>query len=788
MAYALIFQSQSADAQPVATSPFASAGMSERTNIVTRSLRYLPLEVILNGAKVGSWVLLEADGILFAPIEALDEWRLQRRPSLPTMEQRGITWFALATLPGFDAQIDWANQTLTLTFSSQAFVATTLAAEQEKRPALTPAIPAAFLNYDISYMRSSWQNSMSAQELGALTEIGFSGNMGVVTSSFVGLNLNGHDRNLPRRWHRLETTYTHDYPEQNFSMRIGDSRTVGGLWGRSMLFGGVQLSRNFALTPGFMTQPIPVLIGTASTPSTVDIYINDALRQTAQVPAGPFTIDSFPVFSGAGQARIVIRDLLGRETVLEQNLFSHSELLEQGLNDWSIELGATRLNLGTASSQYGERFSSGLWRYGLSKLATLEAHAELGQVVKDGGLGASIAIGGQTLIQAALSWSAHRDVGTGHQWLFGIERNESSHSYALRIDGTSPRYRWLGSPDTPLHRLQLSGSYSLAVAPTTILALGMTHAQSALGRALSSLSLNYSMRIGQRGALTFTAMHVQGATNGTAIGLSFVMPLQGQSNLAGHGTYRSGQSETYLSTSKGLAAETGDGWRVLGGIRNGRPLSEGSWYHQGNKGLITVDLVDDSAQQTLRLGGKGGFVLIDGHVMASRTIQDSFALIEVPGYSDVSVGFQGSRQTRTDAYGFALLPQLQAFTRNNILLDPSELPIGAELDSIEQVVIPPWHSGVKVTFPVRSGRSALLKIVLDDGAPAPIGAQVQLLGSNHSFIIGRRGEVFITGMQDTDNIRIDWNGAACVLAIPLPPKNDAEIVRAGPFHCQGVPR
>ena len=73
-------------------------------------------------------------------------------------------------------------------------------------------------------------------------------------------------------------------------------------------------------------RPVPVLSGMSSAPSTVELYVNDALRQTSRVPTGPFAIDNFPLLTGSGQARIVVRDLLGRETVLVQDFFTHSSL------------------------------------------------------------------------------------------------------------------------------------------------------------------------------------------------------------------------------------------------------------------------------------------------------------------------------------------------------------------------------------------------------------------------------------------------------------------------------
>ena len=96
--------------------------------------------------------------------------------------------------------------------------------------------------------------------------------------------------------------------------------------------------------------------GQSRAPSTVELYINDALRQTSQVPTGPFTIDNFPQITGSGQARIVVRDLLGRETVLVQDFFSSTSLLRKGLSDYSFEAGAVRRNLGIDSANYGAGF------------------------------------------------------------------------------------------------------------------------------------------------------------------------------------------------------------------------------------------------------------------------------------------------------------------------------------------------------------------------------------------------------------------------------------------------
>src|SRR5439155_132599 len=198
---------------------------------------------------------------------------------------------------------------------------------------------------------------------GVLSEIGASGRWGVLTTSSIARNLTD-DRTLgiPRGLVRLETTFTRDFPASNHTLRVGDTSTRAAMWGREVYFGGVRYGSNFALTPGYVSQPLPAVTGLSAAPSTVELYVNDVLRQVSNVPAGPFAIDSLPVLTGNGEARLVVRDLLGRETVIVQPFFTSSQLLSPGLDDWSAETGAVRRDLGSASDHYGPGFMSGTWR------------------------------------------------------------------------------------------------------------------------------------------------------------------------------------------------------------------------------------------------------------------------------------------------------------------------------------------------------------------------------------------------------------------------------------------
>lgn len=755
--------------------------------------RLLPLEIFINSTKGGIWTLLERNGILFAPADAFEEWRLNHQPSAQDIQFQGQPWYPLSAIPGFEARLNFATQSIDLVFSPRAFNAVRLTQEAALRPPLSPTIPAFFANYDLNYTASN--NRLpgaaggTAKDLGVLTELGASGTWGLLTSSYVGRNLISQDPNLSASWRRLETTYTRNFLDSNNTLRLGDSITRSGISGRPVYFGGLQFGRNFSLQPGFLSRPIPTVTGLSAAPSTVELYINDALRQTSRVPSGPFSIDNFPALTGAGEARVVVRDILGRETVITQSFFSNANLLEEKLSDYSFEVGAVRNNLGTDSANYGSPFASGLWRQGISKSLTVEANGELSKSVSRAGLGASFGLPLQMLGQTAIS-ASHTDFsGRGINYLVGVERTGLRNGFSLSMQGASRGFRQLGIDTAkPLARRQTTASYSYSSDEFGAFNVSYGSFDNYDTGKLNTLSANYTMRVGQRNSLTLNATKLSGTSAGTSIGAFFIVPLENRVTVtAGFGA-RSGSNDFNINASKALSAETGWGWRTATGTRADSRFAEGGAYYQGTKGLFSADISSNSGQQNLRLGLIGGAVLAEGQFFATRRVEGSFAIVEVPGYADVGVGFQGSTLTRTNADGVALLPRLLPFQRNSVRLDPTELPISAELDSIEQEAVPALRSAVKITFPVRSGRAALIRIDFDDGEPAPAGAEIQISGDTREFFVARRGEAFVTGLKPSNQLSLKWNDRSCTFAVLLPPGKLEDITRVGPLRCADVKR
>ena len=750
-------------------------------------LRYV--DVTINLAHAGQWMLLDKEGELYATTEILQQWRLVAPAGVDGLDFRGASWTPLHALPGYRARFDFGNQSLDLEFAPEAFITTQMKPRPASPVALSKTAPAVFLNYDVAHTMSAGTGVPTQRNTGVLSEIGFAMGAGTLISSQLSRNVGSTDPNLPSDGVRLETTWTKDFQDKNITVRVGDTSTRASLWGRNMFFGGVQIGKNFGLTPGFFSQPLPVLSGSASSPGTVELYVNNALRQISNVPAGPFTVENFTQITGAGEARVVVRDLLGRESVIVSPFFTSTQLLEKGLTDWSLNLGKERYNLGTQSNDYRDAFSSGLFRHGVTKGFTLEGRAEVSKNLQTAGLGANQQLSFLGLGQAALAMSRDATDRTGKRLLLGFDRQDMRNGLNARVVRASRDYRELGFGPTELpYKVEQAVNIRHTLDNKASFGLSMARLENVDQAASKVMTGSYAMRVLERGSLIFSATRVSGSQSGFSVGVSLLIAQDGKRVTTASVTHTRMGSEGYAAATEPVGYESGVGWRVLAGHRVSEDHAEAGVYYQGGRGFLGADLAASGQTQTLRLNAQGAAVYMDGHVFASRRLQESFALVHVPGYPNVGVGFQGESITQTDKNGFAMLPRLAAYQTNTIRLNANDLPMSAELDNIEATAVPAWRSGVSIQFPVRSGQGALVKIVTADGAPVPTGATVELVGDGKAFFVARRGEVFLTGLQPQNTVLLRWDAHTCKAQIVLPPAQADEIIRIGPILCTEVPQ
>jgi outer membrane usher protein len=733
------------------------------------------LAVRINGQDPAETALLlrRQDGRLLANGSDLQRWRL-RVPADAAVPHGGELYYPLDALRGLSYRMDTASQALDLDAAPGLFGATLLHGTQASFAVPAPAPPGGFLNYDFFLDRSRGGTAASgAFELGAFNALG----VGVA-------NFAARDTPEGRRLVRLATTWTSDRPAQLATLRLGDAVSASGQWGRSVRFGGVQWATNFGTQPGFITFPLPGLAGEAVLPSTIDLYVNDALRLRREVPMGPFSVQDLPVVTGQGEARLVVRDLLGRERTIVQPFYSSPRLLQQGLHDYSYEVGRVRENFGLASNDYGRFMAVATHRLGFSDRFTGELRGELRPGQQTVGLGSSWLMPRAGLFGATVAGS-HGERGAGGLLSLGFERQGRSLSFGGNMQLASERFAQIGLQPGERAPRQTTQAY-MSVGMDRYGSVGLSYAyQGNRDREVVKLaSANYSLTLGNLGFVSLSLMRVLGGEPNTAIALTFTRPLDERTSASVQATRDGGNAPLLAQVQRNLPTGDGFGYRVRA-AGGDTPRLEASASLQNPVGTYSVEAAQSRGQTGIRAAASGGVAMLGGGAFAGRRIDDAFGVVQVPGYPGVRVYADNQEVARTGADGSALVPRLRPYQKNALRIEQADLPLDAQVDEVQMAAVPYFRSGAVMRFPVKRSQGALLRVVLENGEPLPAGAVARLVGEKEEFPAGLGGEVYVTGLAAQNRLRVTWRGGQCEFAVPFPQTADP-LPRLGPFTCNGV--
>ncbi|NOU21640.1 MAG: fimbrial biogenesis outer membrane usher protein [Methyloglobulus sp.] len=730
--------------------------------------------VIINGVDQKETVLFlrQTDGKVLVSGKDMLRWHLQLVPGTPLMYQ-GDAFYPLDKLAGVSYNVNAATQAIAINVPGGGFKSNTYSTANQS-PKAIPSSLGGFLNYDgfVQYLDSKVQ-------VNALTEFGLFNRWGVGTTTLLGQNLSDAARII-----RLDSIWTTDLPDSMTSLRFGDEISQPGEWGGSARFGGIQWATNFATQPRFIPFPMPGVTGEAVLPSTVDVYVNNALQLSKDVPAGPFAINNLPVITGSGDARVVVRDLLGRQQVIDQPYYVSPVLLSQGKHNFSYETGLIRQNYGLSSFDYGRAFLSGTHRYGFTDQFTAEGHGEL--LMQQQTLGASTDILWPDVGVFSFSLAgSHSDSGIGSFAALGFQRQTQWFSVAARTQIADKNFTQIGlQPGTlsPREVSNVSGSVNIGSYGT--LSLGYIRQDNRDRPDIALARASYNVSLGDFGAMNLGYFRSLKGVPDDSIFLTFTFFLGGQTSASLTGNIQKDNNEATLQIQRNLPRGTGFGYRLL--------ASEGSTERFD----ATINLQNDVrlySAEVSHFGGQtgffgtvsGGVAMMGKRPFFSRRLTNSFALVHVPGIPNVRVYADNQPVGITDADGDALIPQLRAYQSNPIRIEQADLPLDAQFKNLELEAVPYFRSGHELNFAVKRSRGALFSLVLADGNPMPSGAVIQVIGQGEEFPVALKGEVFVTGMQAKNRLRATWRGKSCEFSVPFPEMKDP-LPNLGTYTCLGV--
>ncbi len=468
--------------------------------------------------------------------------------------------------------------------------------------------------------------------------------------------------------------------------------------------------------------------GQVALPSQVDLIINGIKQFSENIVPGQFDIQSVPSITGAGNAQMVITDINGQQQVLSIPLYGTNNLLAQGLNDWSFNVGYPKLNYGLSSFDYAQDPAfSGSYRYGILNKLTLETHTELTDQLQQVGLGTLYQLGkraGQLNLSYAYSRTPEQ-----HGQLLGLGYSWNSPLISLNYNG-----------------LRQFGEFN------DIASLN----DAAFASKSDQFYIGFNTKIGQLGSSYIQQKYTEQESKFVLLNWSYILPQRMNLNLGYTHDLINKKDSYYLSLNIPWAQRNsatasiqrshdnkqfgvnimhtlnqdqgGMGWQAMANRTDQYSQFQGQIDYLGRYGLAQLNVQHTASDQQNNTSAfasvNGGLVILKDVILPTRLSNGSFAIVSTDNIASVPVRMENRLIGKTNQKGYLLLDRLNPYQHNSVAVDTLNLPINLKIETTQQDVVPRQASGVFVRFPMYQVKSVQLQAVDDQGENLAVGKSV----------------------------------------------------------------
>jgi len=764
-----VFISGMAAAQGIGNNTPQNVVISDTTPLVGSDLY---LDVTLNGNPVGLVHLGYADGKLYGSANTLRQlgFRVPEGTTKPV---------SLNAFPQLKVDYNAQQQTLALTapLDTLDLATTQINALNEASPEVNTS-RGALLNYDLYTQQGKESSVNTFSELRAFNSAG--------VLSTTQLSQYSTEKDANNQFSRLDTSWRSSFPDKMLALTLGDTLTSSLSWSRPTRIAGIQIGTDFSLRPYMPTTPLPAFLGSATLPSSVELYVNGVKSYTGEVPAGSFQINTMPNISGAGNAQVMMTDALGRTTMQSFSFYNDQQLLREGLTSWSTELGVVRENYGYSSFDYASSPAlSATWRRGISNSLTTSAHAETSDSLVNGGVGSDWIPGGQSGTLST-SFAMSTDAGeNGFQYGIGYRWSGEKFNFSTNTVGTSGDYH-----DVATHY----GQPPPALSSSTVVGYNFGNA--------GNLSLSYlQFRYPQESAVRYAnASWFKAVTDNVFINASFnqnvddsrdssiylMLTVTTRDNISASSTIQRTNDEMgyQFNASRTPPSEGGLGWNVAASQQGSDQSGQGEVGYLGRYGKVYTGFNSVPDNQYGYAGATGSVVMMGGGLFAARQINNGFAVVSTDGIPGVPIKLQNNQVGVSDSQGLLLVTQLNSYQKNEISIDPMDLPANTRISRVTANATPADRSGALINFGITPVRAALVILVDGRGRVIPQGSTATLSsGARQSSEVGFDGMAYFDTLETHNRLQVATETGTCGVTFDFPEKTK-DIARIGPLVCQ----
>lgn len=707
-------------------------------------------DVHTDNTHIGQQATLWTDGagLLYASATQITAWTGNAPAAEPVKIVAGARWYPLKRYLDGRMKFDWCQQRLDIRLPPAALPLYRYDLSRQPSVPTLPRMPGATLGLNLS---SDFLEHGQSQPAGT-ADFAMFGPLGYASSSWFGSRTGIL---------RLDSAWSYDRPGRLQRLQLGDAITQTDGFTTPVRYGGVQFGTDFSLQPQFIPYPVGNLTGSAALPSTIEVYQHGQLQTSRQVPAGRFELTDIPIINGNGDLQLVVRNALGQRVVLSQSVYGSSQRLRSGLSAYSVETGFLRLDYATRQDRYSQQFLALGDRYGISDETTIGARFE--------GTGAEQTLAGTIVrawpgigeFQLSVNGSSTRDLGTGGTIGLGFQRTTTFFSFGGSVRVASPSYAELGRLAGDLKRqIQAFVGTSLPYGASLNVAYSELSLRSTGRIALQVATFN--MPLPQLGYLSLSWSKPAGGSN--FVGLNFTHSFGGNvSGSVGLSHDEDSGFSKVAAVQKNTSGVLGTSWRAL--VQDGPARGVDAAVQQTSSvGSAGAEISTLGGVNDLRVTASTGLAWFGGTPLFTRTSDQSFALVDVPGVSRARVYRENQLVGRTDDKGQLVVPGLQPYQAMHLSVAPQDLPLDRPLLADARVVaVPP--GGARVGFPLATGHHVSLRLRSTGGKPIPPGAMTELDGHADALPVGFDGVIYLD-VSMSHHLLVHWRHGACRADVP----------------------
>jgi outer membrane usher protein len=309
-----------------------------------------------------------------------------------------------------------------------------------------------------------------------------------------------------------------------------------------------------------------------------------------------------------------------------------------------------------------------------------------------------------------------------------------------RATVTSVGFRQLG---TDLNNLPARLATLQAAVPlgSGTLVANFLHRQSQADEQVRVLTLSYSQRLSDKVFATFSVLNTSAIAGVTVLaGITVLLDQKHFSNASVNHTEHADTS--YADYAQVADSGEGVGYRLAATQGDANARQDAAFTSNHSHGSWGAEAAQQNGTTSTRLWATGGVVSLGSGVYFSRGIAESFAIVQVGQTADVPVYLESQLVAHTSTDGSVLVNNLRAYQSNRVSIDPLSVPLDYSMGATSQIVQPRLLGGVQLDFAVKRVIGMTLTLQ-QGGTPLAPWTPVQVPGLTQSFVVGRRGEVFV---------------------------------------------